>query len=743
MKINATAFAVALSLSFILGVATNARGADISETTLAAIDINGKRVSTVELVQLSSNGAIGFTRARWQEFGVVLSSDVPGEVVYTRDIGAQVHFNGSTQTYEVSVPAKFLPNQDIGASVGLSTEITKPAMGVMLGYDVAVLQQDSQTFGSLGYDIQSDILGGFLLYTAQFNVAPSSRQHSRALTTWSKDFYQRRLQLQAGDVFATNPYSNLVRTVNLAGLSIGTDRQLSGSPFYPVPVVGGVADTRSTAEIIVNDRSASAELKPGPYQFSNLSYTTGLNDLSLVVRDEFGREARVVRSFYVLPNSLKGGLSEWGAQAGLVREGSLGNAYGAFAASAFYARGLTDRWTVSGGIVRSQGETNIQLGNTWNMGVGGALSLSIAKSGSGSAATLAYERRSRAWSVHASQTRVWGDYWQLSDPRGWSSIPMRTTTLGVGGFVGKVSGDLNYTEILYQEERAAREYFTARLRYRISTSDELSLYARYEPASSTKDVMLSWRHRWGTTTSNVIARAAPDLTINGQLNGRGVVAGVPVTWQASNTDIGAGRTTYASGSAQFKTADVTAGASVGASPMGHARASGAVWIGEGGFVPTRRSYGSWAVVRVPGQSNVSLTAAGQRAITNKNGTAVLSNLVGLHRNTAFLDQRTLPDDVLIESGKVGFTAPRRGGALIDFPTRNNTMRQYQIVRHGAPYAVDKLAYKGSDVRVSEGYFVLDNPEANSVVVAVTPDGSCEAELVVDADLYSISDIECK
>lgn len=185
MKINATAFAVALSLSFILGVATNARGADISETTLAAIDINGKRVSTVELVQLSSNGAIGFTRARWQEFGVVLSSDVPGEVVYTLDIGAQVHFNGSTQTYEVSVPAKFLPNQDIGASLGLSTEITKPAKGVMLGYDVAVLQQDSQTFGSLGYDIQSDILGGFLLYTAQFSVAPSSRQHSRALTTWS------------------------------------------------------------------------------------------------------------------------------------------------------------------------------------------------------------------------------------------------------------------------------------------------------------------------------------------------------------------------------------------------------------------------------------------------------------------------------------------------------------------------------------------------------------------------------
>lgn len=740
MTIYATAWAVALALS--LTAPTYAYASEPT-TTLAAISLNGRSVSVVEEIFFQDDGVL-LPRSRWEEFGVVVPKNLGSGLVNSTQLSAIVVFDEAKQAYSITVPAKFLPKQAFASHTYLNTNVSRSARGVMLGYDISAAQNQGDTFASLGYQLQSNMFSGSLFYTAQYNTTPSGSEHARALTTWTKDLYNIHAVVQVGDVFSTPRNAALGGTVNLAGARIGSDVALHGAPLYPVPLLGGVADTRSTAEILLNDVSShKTPLEPGPYQFSNMSYRNGLNDVSLRVRDEFGRESFISRSVYVLPASLRQGAHEWELQAGLVRNGNTGDNYGRMAVSGFYARGLTDRWTMTTSAQFAAGRSNIVLGNMWNMGRFGAVTLDLAKGGDGNGYTVAYERRSRYWSVSASHTQMSDDYWWQGDIRGSSVRALHATSVSGSVTNGRVTANLSYTDIGYANGRE-RQLIAARARYRLSSKNELSLFASVEQSTGDKEVMLGWRHRFdGNTTGYLTARAAPEITYNAQLNGSGSLAGVPYTWGASNTDTGSGRTTYVSGRAQFSTVELGLSASSGDYNETQLSARGGLWIGQGGVVPTRMSHGSWAVVRVPGQPNVKLVAGGRRVTTNRNGTAIVADLPSLMENDVSIDAQTLDQSIEVDGLKNTVVAPRNGGVDVLFATKANTIRQYQLMLNGVPYAPKSLIYKNASVTVgSDGVFVLNNPAFGEHIYAQGTT-QCTAEITSSLDPYEIVKIDCQ
>lgn len=748
MKHRAIASAVALVLfSF---ASTGSRAQDTNSTvssneTLAGISVNGKSMSDVEPVQVVGD-TIALPRERWESFRVTVPDTITDEIINADALGVTVTFDASKQLYMLSVPSARLPSQQLGSGRELHTDLSEGPKGLMIGYDVSSYHSD-QWRTSVAHDVRTNVWGGNAFYSAQFNTDAEGSDYQRSLTTWSKDIFSKSVVVQVGDVFNTPRNASLNGVVNIGGIRVGTDRSLRSDNLYPVPMLGGVADTRSTAELLVNSqRNQQAELRPGPYQFANLNINGGLNDIALVVRDEFGRETLTTRSVYIIPNSLRQGASEWEFQAGKLRHGSLGNNYDEFVASGFYSRGLNDRWTISGSAQVAEGKSNIMLGNLFNLGRMGALSVDVAKGGNGMAYTASYERRSRNWAVQASHTQMDDDYWQVSDLRDQLFRAKSLTSAGFALYRPGVTGSINYTKVQY-DGRDPNEVLSARAQWRVSTKDELSFFASRNLTSKDTMAMVSWRHQWGQVTAGTVTANNTNRgnILNAALRSRTSVAGQTVNWSATANQNPNGNTTYLQARTRFSKIELDADTSSGVYSQTRIGARGGLWLGEGGVALTARPYGSYALVNV-GQPHSVVRVGGQRLKSNRSGVAVISNVQSLHRTAVTVDGTTLPFDVQLASSSQYFVAPRNGGAKVTFVAISNTMREYRLVRHGVPIENGRFLQTCDEtVAIAPGgAFVLAKPSEGASVEAVTETGRCTATLpAISSSIFDVFSIECK
>lgn len=715
MKRLAIALAVVMSLS-------PANAQDQSQT-LAALIVNGTPVSSAEVITTAGD-AILFTAQRWGELGITVPSGTPDtSLISSKTLGLGVVFHADTLVYEITVPAALRPLQRFDGARPLDTNLSDSPMGVMVGYDLSLYTVQGKVKASLSHDLRANVAGGTLYHSGQYN--PSAKKaYARGLTTWSKDIPSKGLRVQVGDVFTSSRSGALNNVVNLGGVRVGTDRDLSSETMYPVPVIAGVADTRSTAELLVNEgRTAQRFLEPGPYQFANMFYAGGLNDITTIVRDDTGREHITTRSAYVMPKMVRKGSLEWDVALGKVRQGSTGDRYTSSAAVAQFAYGVTNNWTVSGGVQSTGEKRNLSLGNTVTMGRAGALSLDLAKSNNGNAYSIAYERKHRGLSFRASHSAYSEDYWQLSDEKGRSIFqPKSLTSAGIGYAKGKIRGDLSYTQAK-SWSGSDRQQISGRLQFDASNANSFNVYMNHDLKARETTAMLGWQHALGpSTTSQLSVQVAPDISAFGSVQGNTRIGNVPVQWLAS-TD---GKRHYASATADFSKATVSASVS---SDEARASVEGGLWIGEGGVVATKRSYSSFVVAEVPGTPGVVIQGPGSQVTTNKNGFAVIPNTPGLLAQPLRIDSESLSVEKELESMNADAVAPRGGGAKVVFPIKTETMRTYQVHLNGQ-LLTETGSVKGPENAVlgSSGYMVLMKPEQGQSFVVTSGSVTCTVVL---------------
>jgi outer membrane usher protein len=726
------AIALAVALSF------QPLHAEEPEQTLAALTVNEKFVTSAEVITKDGEHVI-LSKARWRELGVTFDEDIANETpLSSRDLGVVVVFHEDTQSYSLTIPPNRRPIQRFGNGRPINTNVSPSPRGVMIGYDLGVYTNGGKVEASLAHDLRSNIAAGVLHHTGSLG----NEGYQRGLTTWSKDLYKQGLRVQVGDVFTSPRNPSLNSSVNLGGVRIGSDRSLVSEAMYPVPIIGGLADTRSTAEILINDgKGQKQSVDPGPFQFDQLHLPGGLSDISVITRDATGRETLTTRQFYTMPNMVRKGAIEWDVELGLVRQGNAGDTYGKPAAVGQISYGLRDNWTLSAGVQTTGEKTNVSVGSIVSMGRAGAVTVDVAKSDDGHAYTVAYERRHRDFSVAASHTAYSEDYWQLAHERGGSAFkPKSLTTFSAGYGRDNWRGDVTYSNSSSYTDKDDQTRVGARFRYDMNSANTLSLSAGKNLTTGETTAAIGWQYRFGANmTASTSVQFAPVRQATASLSGSNLVRNVPVGWQVGSD----GKRHYASARADFSRGTVSADISTQSARVG---LEGGVWVGEGGVIATRKPYGSFIVAEVEGTQGAAVGGTGTVSKTNKRGFAVISNTPGLYEQPITVDSDSVPLETQLDSQTFKVVAPRGGGAKALFKVMSESMRTYQVFVNDAPLKDGGEATSDAETVIvgEDGYMVLMAPKEGQSLLVTKKDGSCTAVLPsLPKTAVDIARIDCK
>lgn len=346
--------------------------------SIYAIAINGKTVDEALLATTTDDGDLLVPSAKLKSYGLV--GDF-ASIQSMKALGVGVEVQDEKQLVTLTVPGKYFRPQVVGSADAL-VEADPAPKGILINQDLAVIRSSRGDWAaSWGYDMRTGLAGGVLINTGQLNVQPGGSTNTRGLTTWTKDFIKKGLSVEVGDVFT--PTLGITSTSNLLGFKVGTERELRGD-LYPVPVIAGIADSRTTAEIYLNnERQRQLNLDQGPYSIEQGSMLNGLNSSSVVLRDQFGREQIIQSDFYFTNRALRPGASEWSLTGGLSRYGSIGNDYRDLALVGFYRTGVSSFLTLGSSAQMMGQNANLGLDATVVLGTAGALTLSSLASQSG------------------------------------------------------------------------------------------------------------------------------------------------------------------------------------------------------------------------------------------------------------------------------------------------------------------------------------------------------------------------
>lgn len=159
--------------------------------------------------------------------------------------------------------------------------------------------------------------------------------------------------------------------MRLGGAQLARDFSLRPDMVtYPLPQFSGAAAVPTTVDLFINgNRSASTQVRPGPFTVSNLPFINGAGEATIITQDAQGRQVSLTLPFYASSALLKPGLSDYALAVGALRQnyGIKNVDYGAVATSASYRYGINDYLTVES---HAEGANSLALG-----GIGGIVKI--------------------------------------------------------------------------------------------------------------------------------------------------------------------------------------------------------------------------------------------------------------------------------------------------------------------------------------------------------------------------------
>lgn len=755
MTVRAIALAVALAISS--PVLANAPP-DAVENILA-VYLDGKEIIPTTVLQQTADGDVWLEVEDWARFpGLNLELDGKTGLVSARSLGLEPTFLAERQAIDMTVPATRRAAQRLGRPRKAQiTAVNPQPKGVLVNYDVAGRANDRGDWSlSVGHEARFGVGAATVSTMGQLNHTPDGgTDYTRSLTTLHYDHLPTGVAYQAGDVFT--PRTNLSGTVNLGGIRVGSDRALRRHHnFLPVPTLGGLVEDASTAELFVNGRKAAQHsLTAGPWEVDQYPVSPGSNAVRVVVRDDFGREQVIEDRFYLSPDNLPKGTSEWEVAAGLVREG--GDDYGTPAVSAAFERGMTDTWTLGAHVEGTQDAQALTLTNRVVLGNAGILSADLrgtqSEFGSGHAASLSYDYRADDWGLNVGHSRYSETHWTLGQERGGAwAIPSRqllsstavSATHNPRG--SQFSAALSGVQLEFSDG-STRQRVDLSGRWR-NRDHAVGVGVGYTP----DDGAMAWatyRYSMGPGRSmSVSARQTPDLSLDARLSGRNAVAGREVRWAAGAGDRAGQQHAWAQASTLTPKGPVSMDVRHNAQGTDvSARFESSVWVGEGGVAtqgPSR--HGSFLVVEVPGQANVPVSAGGGSTRTNARGVAVVPGVYPLAEQRVSVDTRDMDLNVGLENATVSAVAGRHGGGKVVFELLSERLLELRLTHEGQP--IDSPAAATTDTeRVligKGGVAVLLKPSPGQVLTVEHAGGTCRTQLPeVLPGVETIVELDCQ
>jgi outer membrane usher protein len=560
-----------------------------------------------------------------------------------------------------------------------------------LNYSLSWRDFDSvDLFGELGLSAGRGLL--LTTFTAGRNTAgdgPDQREDVvRGLTRWTLDQPRGLRRWTLGDRLATAG-SPLGGSVILGG--VGVSREFGLDPYFvrfPSPDLAGTLLAPAEVEVYVNGLLVRRErLPPGEFEIRNLPAPAGLGQASLVIRDAAGAERRLELPFYVGTRLLGEGLSEYGYDLGLRREG-FGRTSFDYGEAAFLGRhrlGLSDRLTVGAHLEAAEdlvsGGPSAALAVPFGEVSAGA-ALSSAGGADGWAGALDYSFSGRRWGFGASLRGFSPHFAHLS-------LPAETDRprLDASVFVGLPLG--RWVDVGLQAGR--RDLRDGATRDDVRLSASWLVAPRLTVLGAVERIWLSDAPEADELLGEQDTRAlvALNYSLGARTTARAIAGtgrgaeGVAIGLQRSlPVGEGFGYRLEAASSEELDTGSgqLQAQGRYGRATLSHLEAdggrvtilnlSGALMAIGGSVYAGRPVQDAFAVVRVPGVPGVRAYRSHQQVgRTGGRGDLLVPNLLSNYGNRLSIADEDVPLDYVVAGTEIVVAPPTRGGALVRFPVR--------------------------------------------------------------------------
>jgi outer membrane usher protein len=733
------------------------------------VRVNGYPLAGIIRAERTAEGRLILPCETWREARltpageVVQMGDGRGGCALEASRGVVYNLNRSKATLDITAPAAAFDSTALSLAQPRSLPTAPSPLGGYLTYDVSA-DRTASSATNYGAILEAVGFGAYGALVADVAIRRDGEGQSmiRTDTYWRTDLPGSMDALVVGDTISSGGAWS--RPVRYGGLRYARDFTLApGYITYPTPSLSGSAALPSTVDVLVNNRRATTStVQPGPFDLTQVPIVTGAGQLQLVVRDMLGRETVINQSYYLAPQLLTPGLSDFSFEAGSFREqyGSRSNDYGAAFGAGTYRRGMTDSLTAEVRAETQRGRTAAGTGITALVnefalvGLAAGYSASDGERGAHYVANL--QRVTPQFGLSLGLERFDEGYSQFgataAEPK-----PKNQLVVAGGFFLGHgMTGGVSYTrQTTWEGDRFSL----------VGTNLGLVLtHNAYLSISGSRELNAS--KSWGGAVT-VIVPLDPRRTLAGgsvQNPGGRVVNTVQAAqsvptgpgwgWRGAASDnpmqrLQAG-VTYNSNYGQV-TAEGNQGSGANAIRLG---ASGSIgWMEELAFASRRIDQGAFAIVKVGDIPNIPVSLSNQvAAITNAQGLALVPNLLPYQSNQLTLNPDQLPFDVEIHGVREMVVPYARSGAFVNFPvkrSRNALVVLQQLGGSPVPAGARVVVTPGDQefIVARRGEVYLMDLAADSRIAVRWKDGGCQLPLklpprVPDAEAPHIGPLIC-
>lgn len=717
----------------------------LAQQLVLAASLDGR--SAAEPVLVRQQGPLIFLRAAdLRALGLPIA-DVATEVALADVPGLEVAIDRGAQTI-VLTRRQTVQRVRINDPPARAIPVTRSDWGVAINYDVTATQVSRATaaaglidgvlYGPRGYFYAGGVVAS--------RAGREQRHVQRLDTGFTTGDPATSRRLTIGD--ATSGATEQSRPVRFAGVQWATDFDLRPDLItFPVPAVGGSAAVPSALDLIVNgSRRSAGQVRAGQFAITDVPVQTGVNTVTVAVRDALGRETRQTVSTYVSRALLKPGLTAFSLETGLVRTGygTRSDRYAGALASGSLRVGLSDRLTAE---LHGEAGERVGIGTagaSLGLGAMGLLSASVGVAAPdgpvdrvGTQLAVGFERVGRPASIAARYVRQSRGWYDLAADGG-AVTRDHTLFLNLGFDLGKL-GNVGAT-------------YVDQGRGRVSRTVEGQSRATLPRLPATRFATLTYSVRV-THRLNLVGNAGADLRQRrsaylsigalmvfgrrssgyaGALTRRDGTSGTveysraalePGDWgyrvgaAAGGIDRLTGEATY-QGGAGYYTAQIERTNGVVAT---RTSARGAIIVGGAGLIATDRLTGSFAVVDTHGQAGVPVFRDNRRVgKTDRRGRFVVANLRAYEPTKISLDPLQLDDRTVVDRTEQWIAPPTRAGVPVRFAMRTSIAARVTVVgEDGQPIPAGTRATlnSGSEAPVGmDGELYLEDLRATNIVV---------------------------
>ncbi len=592
----------------------------------------------------------------------------------------------------------------------------------------------------------------------------------RLMSSITKDDKTAQRRIIAGDFSSSSGFPG--GSGVFGGLSIS--KEFSLTPYfirYSNPTFFGSVSTPSTVNIYLNDNLIKSEVfNSGEIEFVNLPFSTGLNEVTVTIKDAYGHEEKITEPFYLSMSLLKQGISEYSYNAGFRRKaiGIESFEYGNPVFLFFHRQGFRENLTAG---VRGEAEEGmINLGPTVTslLGRSGEISTSVAVSRTdehtGYGGIISYAYAGKHFNSRISIQGFSENYANLS-LKASQNKPRFNGTMNIGyghRTLGSISAAYSTTDNHFSSDINRLSLYYSR---RIGRKTSMYVTANSIKSDSVNnDIFAGINFLLGNNVSGGISSQIQKNNVSENV----YIQQNPSSWtgwgyriSGERSENDPGDTTYTGNaslqySGPYGIYNANYGHSDDQNSYNFNMAGGLALIGRS-LYPTRTITDGFALVKVGNVENVSVYANNQLINkSDKQGEVLVPNLISNYNNSLSISDTDIPIDYTIHDISKHASVPYRSGGIVRFDvSRLQSFAGYlYFIKKGERIPAE---YAGLELKVDEKELVSIVGKGGEFYIENIPAGTYPARLFLDTDechfditipksdsvLVDIGDISCE